>query len=156
MALSCALVGLLGLASSAPSEDLISDLPGLTWPINYKQYSGYLDLSNGHHLHYWFVESQNDPSKDPVLLWLNGGPGCSSMDGLFYEHGPFHIYNTDEQPNLYNNERNAWNNHASVLYLEAPICVGYSYADDGHCVMNDNTTAHDNYQALLQFFTTKF
>ena len=154
--LSQALACLLGLATSEPSEDLIANLPGLTWTANYDQYSGYLDLANGHHLHYWFVESQNAPSKDPVLLWLNGGPGCSSMDGLFYEHGPFHIYNTDTQPNLYNNERNAWNNNASVLYLEAPICVGYSYADDGKCVMNDNTTAQDNYEALLLFFTKKF
>lgn len=40
-------------------------------------------------LFYYFVESERKPSNDPVVLWLNGGPGCSSMDGFIYEHGTF-------------------------------------------------------------------
>ena len=44
-------------------------------------HSGYLPVTDGY-LHYWFIESQNDPSTDPVLLWLNGGPGSSSLIGL--------------------------------------------------------------------------
>ena len=42
-------------------------------------------------LHYWFVESQGNPASDPVVLWLNGGPGCSSMEGFMAEHGPLHL-----------------------------------------------------------------
>jgi len=41
-------------------------------------WSGYIDLPGGKHLHYIFIESMNAPATDPVLLWLNGGPGCSS------------------------------------------------------------------------------
>jgi serine carboxypeptidase-like clade 1 len=46
-----------------------------------------VDEHHGKNLYYYFVESQGNSSKDPVLLWLNGGPGCSSMDGFIYEHG---------------------------------------------------------------------
>ena len=41
------------------------------------------------HEHYMFIESENDPKNDPVLMWTNGGPGASSFFGLFVELGPF-------------------------------------------------------------------
>ncbi len=42
-----------------------------------------------HYIVFWYLaESERSPS-DPVVLWLNGGPGCSSFDGFIYEHGPF-------------------------------------------------------------------
>lgn len=48
-----------------------------------------MDESHGRNLYYYFVESEGKPSVDPVVLWLNGGPGCSSFDGFIYEHGNF-------------------------------------------------------------------
>ncbi|GKZ39307.1 hypothetical protein AbraIFM66950_012273, partial [Aspergillus brasiliensis] len=51
------------------------------------QYTGWLDI--GHkHLFFWYFESQNDPANDPLTLWMTGGPGGSSMIGLFEEVGP--------------------------------------------------------------------
>lgn len=60
-------------------DDLITKLPGLNDQVNFKQYSGFLKADDKKDttsfFHYWFVESQSNPSSDPVVLWLNGGPG---------------------------------------------------------------------------------
>jgi len=67
-------------------------------------------------MHYVFVTSQQNKSTDPVVLWLNGGPGCSSMLGLISENGPFSI--PDGSDNFTQNENPwSWNRVANVLYL---------------------------------------
>eukprot|EP01083_Nonionella_stella_P262425 892369_1 len=131
------------------APDKVTNLPGLNFKTNYDQYSGYLNLSSGHHLHYWLTESQNKPDTDPLVVWMNGGPGCSSLDGLLYELGPIHVY---DNATLWDNSKYSWNNYANTLFLEAPVCVGFSYEDGSNtCSMNDNTTANDNYHAILKF-----
>jgi carboxypeptidase C (cathepsin A) len=135
-------------------QDFVTQLPQAPAPYSFGIFSGYLDIPNskGKSLHYVFVESQNDPETDPLILWLNGGPGCSSMDGLFYEHGPFVFI--EEGLNLTANPF-AWNTNASVLYIDAPAGVGFSIL--GNATNNstdDAITAHDNLQALLQWFAS--
>lgn len=58
-------------------SDQVTSLPGLHFKLHFKHYSGYLASANASQLHYWFFESQGDVTKDPVVLWLNGGPGIS-------------------------------------------------------------------------------
>ena len=48
-----------------------------------------VDADHGRRLFYWVVHSEGSLTRDPVVLWLTGGPGCSSMDAFIYEHGPF-------------------------------------------------------------------
>uniref|UniRef100_T1IXT3 Carboxypeptidase n=1 Tax=Strigamia maritima TaxID=126957 RepID=T1IXT3_STRMM len=131
------------------NEDEIVDLPGLPSKPSFKQYSGYLNATNNRHLHYWFVESAKDPANDPLLLWMNGGPGCSSLEGFLGEHGPFHVVPGTKK--LYNNDF-SWNTIANVLYLEAPAGVGFSYSDDKDYKTDDDKVSLDNYVAVQNFF----
>ncbi|KUL89509.1 hypothetical protein ZTR_04457 [Talaromyces verruculosus] len=112
-----------------------------------KQYSGYLDDNeNDKHLFYWFFESRNDPKTDPVVLWLNGGPGCSSLTGLFFELGPSSI-GKNIKP-IYNPY--SWNSNASVIFLDQPVNVGFSYS--GNSVSETSAAAKDVYALLTLFF----
>ena len=70
----------------------ITFLPGLGRDAMLsKQFSGYItvDSERRRNLFYWVVQSERSVQSDPVVLWLTGGPGCSSMDALIYENGPF-------------------------------------------------------------------
>ena len=47
-----------------------------------------IDTSNNE-LYFMLAESRSDPKTDPLIIWLQGGPGCSSMVGMFNENGPY-------------------------------------------------------------------
>ena len=112
-----------------------------------KQYSGYLDNEeDDKHLFYWFFESRNDPKNDPVVLWLNGGPGCSSLTGLFMELGPSSI--TKDGKVKFNPY--SWNSNASVIFLDQPVNVGFSYSSAS--VSNTVAAGKDVYALLTLFF----
>ncbi|SCV00621.1 LAME_0G10968g1_1 [Lachancea meyersii CBS 8951] len=114
-----------------------------------KQYSGYLDYEDSKHFFHWTFESRNDPENDPVILWLNGGPGCSSFTGLFFELGPSSI-GPDLKP-IYNPY--SWNNNATVIFLDQPIGVGFSWGDDR--ISSTNAAGKDVY-IFLELFFQKF
>eukprot|EP01126_Amoeba_proteus_P046918 TRINITY_DN5325_c0_g1_i4.p1 TRINITY_DN5325_c0_g1~~TRINITY_DN5325_c0_g1_i4.p1 ORF type:complete len:446 (-),score=30.57 TRINITY_DN5325_c0_g1_i4:152-1489(-) len=114
-------------------------------------YSGYVtvDPKNGRNLFYWFVPSSRQPASDPVVLWLQGGPGCSGLVGLLEEHGP---YVPNEHGGLRANPY-SWNRVANVLYIEAPSGVGFSYSDTPSDYNTDDTkTALDNYAFLRLWY----
>ncbi|XP_075702673.1 lysosomal protective protein-like [Rhinoderma darwinii] len=147
--LLCALfLGLLP-AEAAPEDDKISILPGLNNQPSFQQFSGFLNASSGKYFHYWFVECQEDPRSCPLVLWLNGGPGCSSLAGLLTEHGPFLI---EPDGRTLKNNKHSWNKIANVLYLESPAGVGFSFSDDKNYKTGDTQAAQDNYMALKDFF----
>ena len=77
------------LALAKPEADRVLSVPDMTDAFRYGVFSGYLDVDENKALHYMFVESQSNPETDQLVIWFNGGPGCSSMLGFAQEHGPF-------------------------------------------------------------------
>lgn len=121
-----------------------------------RQYSGYYYFqgedhstkNKDNHLFFWAFESRNDPANDPVVLWLNGGPGCSSLTGLFFELGPSSI-SEDLEPQY--NEF-SWNNNATLIFVDQPVNVGLSYSDDGEEPHNTVIAEREMADFLAEFF----
>ncbi len=114
---------LLGIAFAARSQDRVESLPNAL-PFLSPWYSGHLQVSAYRHLHYVFIESQRNVTTDPILVWFAGGPGGSSIPDLYAGLGP---YRFDENSNITYNPY-SFTNKSSVLYVDNPAGVGYSYA----------------------------
>eukprot|EP00929_Paragymnodinium_shiwhaense_P029482 TRINITY_DN1687_c0_g1_i2.p1 TRINITY_DN1687_c0_g1~~TRINITY_DN1687_c0_g1_i2.p1 ORF type:complete len:477 (+),score=153.76 TRINITY_DN1687_c0_g1_i2:78-1508(+) len=90
-----------------------------------KQHSGYLNVAPGSDYFFWMFESRNSPSSDPLILWMTGGPGCSSQLAALRENGPCNIFEDGKvTPNQY-----SWNNKANVIYVDQPSGTGFSTGD---------------------------
>uniref|UniRef100_A0A0D3HMD6 Serine carboxypeptidase-like 45 n=1 Tax=Oryza barthii TaxID=65489 RepID=A0A0D3HMD6_9ORYZ len=126
---------------SCNGGDRIERLPGQP-EVSFGQYAGYVgvDDKGQRALFYYFVEAELDPATKPLVLWLNGGPGCSSLGvGAFSENGPFRPSGQVLVKNEY-----SWNKEANVIYLETPAGVGYSYSADAayYQGVDDKMTGH--------------
>ncbi|PFH50862.1 hypothetical protein AMATHDRAFT_75331 [Amanita thiersii Skay4041] len=88
------------------------------------QASGYGDLTSTKSIWFWYFAARNNSSTAPLALWFNGGPGSSSMIGLFQEHGPCRITNDSSSVTL---NPYSWNNEANMLYIDQPVGVGFSH-----------------------------
>ncbi|KAM0834470.1 hypothetical protein ACQ4PT_063579 [Festuca glaucescens] len=136
------------------AADKITALPGQPPRVNFDQYSGYVTVSEKHfrELFYYFVEAPYEAASKPLILWLNGGPGCSSLGyGAMTELGPFRV-NPDGK--TLSRNKHAWNNLANVIFLESPAGVGFSYASNdknNNDNVGDRRTAEDTFVFLLNW-----
>jgi carboxypeptidase C (cathepsin A) len=88
--------------------------------------------------------SQN-ATTDPVLIWLNGGPGCSSLLGAFSENGPF-VFDDGQlyiKPNV-----ESWNSRANLLYIESPAHVGFSIGGPNDWNFTDLSQSEDLFASV--------
>lgn len=119
-----------GIAISYKNPGICETTPGV------KSYSGYVHLppnsidepgeSQDYPINtfFWFVEARTNPHRAPLTIWLNGGPGASSLLGMLSENGPC-VINADSNSSALNPW--AWNNEVNVLFIDQPVQVGFSY-----------------------------
>ncbi|XP_077019024.1 putative serine carboxypeptidase CPVL isoform X2 [Tamandua tetradactyla] len=126
---------------------LVSPFPGSTL----KSYSGYLTVNKTYNsnLFFWFFPAQVQPMNAPVVLWLQGGPGSSSMSGLFLENGPYYV-----TENMTVRMKDfSWTTTFSVLYIDNPVGTGFSFTENKHgYAVNQEEVAESLYSVLVQFF----
>ncbi|CAK9157848.1 unnamed protein product [Ilex paraguariensis] len=135
-------------------QNKITTLPGQPDGINFDQYSGYVTIEADAEraLFYYFVESPQNSSTKPLVLWLNGAPGCSAFGlGALMEVGPFRV--GKDGKTLYQNEY-AWTDVANVIFLETPAGAGFSYSNrtTNYKLSGDNVIVRDSYTFLVNWF----
>ncbi|KAG8645709.1 hypothetical protein MANES_10G085800v8 [Manihot esculenta] len=135
------------------SGRIVEYLPGFDGELPFKLETGYTSVGDSE-LFYYFIESQGDPQKDPIFLWLTGGPGCSSFSGIIYEIGPmeFDINNYKGGLPKLKYYPYAWTRTASFIFLDAPVGTGFSYSTTPQgWPTSDSESAEQSYQFLRKW-----
>lgn len=102
-----------------------------------KQYTGYISLppytlapiqqNYSINTFFWFVEARQVPESAPLTIWLNGGPGSSSMVGLFNEVGPCEVVQMNDGSYGTQSRMWGWDRSSNMLFIDQPNQVGFSY-----------------------------
>ncbi|CAF2061335.1 unnamed protein product [Brassica napus] len=126
------LLQLVLLIHDADSASTVKFLPGFDGPLPFELETGYIGVGEEEEvqLFYYFIKSERNPEEDPLLLWLSGGPGCSSISGLLFENGPLTMkldaYN-GSLPSLVSTTY-SWTKLSNIIFLDQPVGTGFSYS----------------------------
>merc|ERR1719230_1543595 len=137
------------LAAMEPEEDVDAQ-EGFVHPTlcdpSVKQTAGYLSANVTTKYFFWLFESKSNPSKDPLIMWLSGGPGCSSQLALFAENGPCKVSKDGAKTTL---NPFSWHTNANVMWVDQPAGVGFSTGLGTH---NENGVAANMFTFLQNFY----
>jgi hypothetical protein len=147
--------GILFETSKAPpAMAAASSGEGLCDPT-VKQHHGYFNIdkldkkqkSGRKNYFYWLFESRENPETAPTILWLTGGPGCSSMLALLGENGPCTVAK-DGKKTIVNKQ--SWNKKANILFVDQPAGTGFSYGDYDSEDHNEKEVSRDLYHFIQE------
>ncbi|KAI9697004.1 MAG: Cell death protease [Candelina mexicana] len=140
----------LGASAEKTAADyFVRSLPGAPDGPLLRMHAGHIEVDPEHHgnLFFWHYQNRHIANRQRTVIWLNGGPGCSSMDGALMEIGPYRV---KDGGNLEYNE-GSWDEFANVLFVDQPVGTGFSYVDT-------NSYLHELNEMAAQFviFLEKF
>lgn len=117
-------------------------------------YAGFLNASQPlQRVSYIVAESEGDPATDPVVVWMNGGPLCSSFEGFAQENGPFIINQNEDLSFELTLRPQRWSRWATVVWFENPTTVGFSYfPGESLFSVNDSVAASRNADFMQEFY----
>lgn len=121
--------------------------------VQVPSYAGYITVNQqlNSNLFFWFVPSLSDPVNAPVILWLQGGPGTTSLLGFFSEHGPYRVSTDGTRAEF---RQLTWAQRYSMLYVDQPVGAGYSFTEnEAGYARNMTDVGRDMLEFLQQFFT---
>ncbi|KAI8999964.1 Alpha/Beta hydrolase protein [Gaertneriomyces semiglobifer] len=139
-------------AKFCAADYYVPEIPNMRADVaeNFKMYAGHMpvDEQADRQLFFWLVRAKNTQPKDKLVIWLNGGPGCSSMDGMFLENGPFRVFSNQT---VGVNEWSWWRN-ADMLYVDQPVGTGFSYVTNSTLARTQGEIAKDFVAFLNNLF----
>ncbi|KAJ2792276.1 Cell death protease, partial [Coemansia helicoidea] len=92
-----------------------------------RQYAGQMPMDGDDVMFFWLIaNATNTQNQDKLLIWLNGGPGCTSLDGVFMENGPFKFHGA----NRLRFRDHSLSQQFDVLYIDQPFGTGFSMAGE--------------------------
>ncbi|XP_024084194.1 venom serine carboxypeptidase-like [Cimex lectularius] len=116
-----------------------------------ESYAGFftVDPKYNSSMFFWFFPAENNPKNAPFIVWLQGGPGSSSLGGLFEENGPFYV----KPKGGLGSRKYYWSQVLNVIYIDNPVGTGFSFTDDdAGYAKNEVDVGKNLYEAVRQFF----
>lgn len=134
-------------AADGASDYFVRSLPGVPEDDMVKMHAGHVEINPEHNgnLFFWLVENQHIANKQRTVIWLNGGPGCSSEDGVMMEIGPYRL----KDENTLERNNGSWHEFANLLFVDNPVGTGYSYVDTNSYVHELDEMA-DQFMVFLE------
>ncbi|KAH9211627.1 Alpha/Beta hydrolase protein [Leptodontidium sp. 2 PMI_412] len=131
-----------------------NELPEVDFNIG-ESYAGTLPIGpptvgNANNLWFWFFPSTNPAAKKEIVIWLSGGPGCSSLSAVLQANGPFIWQSGTYEPIA--NPHN-WNKLTNVIYIDQPVGTGFS---QGNILVNNETDVANHFMGFWKNFVDTF